>query len=381
MLGNHKVVLNSFCEIYDLLKPYADEEFWDLAENKIVPGAIYLIGRQQFEEHKHLIQQLLSARTISAAILCNPAEGSQIINRMYSLYGIKDMISAGHIVGIISGGYLPTDISYMYHEYFLTLIHNFTENLEAITEYQEKKSTDRPYKFLFLNGRFRAHRKYLLDSFKHSGLIDQSLWTNLDDVVGNTELLDIKLTENPIQYLPPKYEVDRYQDRAVAVPPKDHADTFYAKNHLFKKEWGEIYLAPLPYLDTYFSLVTETVFTYPHSFRTEKIWKPIAMGHPFVVAANSGYYRDLHNLGFQTFGHLIDESFDQIEDNQHRLERIAQVVEDLCRQDLPAFITAAEETCKYNQQLMTELRPRILQEFPQRFEQYIHERFNLNHVR
>lgn len=376
MLGNHKIVLNSFCEIQKLLSPYADEEFWDFTNCNIIPGAIYIFGRQQFTEHKKQIQELVTNGTIKA-ILCNPAEGSQTMLWMYHTFGIEYMLNNDHPVGLISGGHLPTDIPHLYHEHYLTLIHDYAENIDAIAEYQEKKSADRPYKFLFLNGRFRAHRKYLIDSFKESGLIDQCLWTNLDDVVGNTELLDIKLTENPIHYLPPKYEVDRYQEQAVAIPAKDHADGFYAKNHLFKKEWGEIYLAPLPYLDTYFSLVTETVFTYPHSFRTEKIWKPVAMGHPFIVAANYGYYREMHNLGFKTFGHLIDESFDLIEDNQTRLERLAQVVEDLCRQDLSAFITAADETCKYNQQLMAELRPRIRQEFPKHFEQYIHERFRI----
>lgn len=376
MLGNRKLVLNCFCEIYNLIKPYADEEFWDFNNCEIIPGAIYIFGRQQFAEHKKQIQELVANKTI-IVILCNPAEGSQSMLWIYHNFGIVDMLNNNLPAGLIVGGHLPPDIPHMYHEHYLTLVHDYTENLQAIAEYQEKKSTDRPYKFLFLNGRFRPHRKYLLDSFKESGLIDQCLWTNLDDVVGGSELLDIKSTENPIHYLPPKYEVDRYQSQAVAIPAKDPTDGFYAKNHLFKKEWGEIYLASLPYLDTYFSLVTETVFTYPHSFRTEKIWKPIAVGHPFIVVANYGYYRDLHNLGFKTFGHLIDESFDQISDNQIRLDRIAEVVEDLCRQDLSAFITAADETCKYNQQLMAELRPRIRQEFPQHFEQYINERFGI----
>ena len=28
------------------------------------------------------------------------------------------------------------------------------------------------------------------------------------------------------------------------------------------------------------------------------------MGHPFIVASTPGFYRDLHNLGFRTFGAL-----------------------------------------------------------------------------
>jgi hypothetical protein len=148
-----------------------------------------------------------------------------------------------------------------------------------------------------------------------------------------------------------------------------------AKAHLFSNEWGEIYLTAEPYLATSFSLVSETVFSYPHSFRTEKLWKPICIGHPFIVASNPGYYHDLHNLGFRTFGHLIDESWDSITDNQQRIERIVATVEDLCRQDLSSFLRAAEDTCKYNQLLLAEQRQQVRSNFPNQFLEYINERF------
>jgi hypothetical protein len=143
------------------------------------------------------------------------------------------------------------------------------------------------------------------------------------------------------------------------------------KYDLFDQQWGEIYLEAAPYIDTYFSVVTETVFDYPYSFRTEKIWKSVAMAHPWIAVSNCGYYRDMHRLGFRTFGHLIDESFDQIEHSQDRIERIAQVVEDLCQQDLSQFLAAAEDVCKYNQQHLAHMRVQIRKEFPERFFQFI----------
>ena len=382
MLGNRKVILNTFCEIYNLLKPYADEEFWEFTKCEIIPDAIYILSRQQFAEHNALIQQLIQDRVIYV-ILCNPAEGSEPMAWIYKNFGIEKLIDTGRIT-IITGGYLPSHIPHLYHEHFLTLPLDYDENIQAITEYQQAQALTRPYKFLFLNGRARPHRKYLIQRFKLSGLINESLWTNLDDTVGMPSNLilmhnntNIAHDQIPIQYLPPQYEVDRYQSRAVQIPPQDLSDGFYAKHHLFNREWGEIYLAPEQYLGTYFSLVTETVFDYLYAFRTEKIWKPIAIGHPFIVSTTPNFYKSLHNLGFRTFGHLIDESFDQISNAQDRVERLAEVVEDLCRQDLPSFLSAAEEVCKYNQQLMAELRLRIRQEFPQRFEQHIHERFRI----
>ena len=89
--------------------------------------------------------------------------------------------------------------------------------------------------------------------------------------------------------------------------------------------------------------------------------------------ANRGFYRDLHNMGFQTFGHVIDESFDLIDHSQERIERIAQVVEDLCQQDLASFYAECYNVCKYNQQHYAEYRHKVPQEFPQQFQQFIEQ--------
>ena len=102
--------------------------------------------------------------------------------------------------------------------------------------------------------------------------------------------------------------------------------------------------------------------------------KPLAMGHPFIVVSNSGSYRDLRNLGFKTFGHVIDESFDLIEHHQDRCDRIIEIVNDLCRQDLASFLKECYTVCKYNQQRLAELRLEVRKEFPERFTQYINER-------
>ena len=140
---------------------------------------------------------------------------------------------------------------------------------------------------------------------------------------------------------------------------------------MFDNTWGDVYIRAEPYIDTYFSLVSETVFDYPYSLRSEKIYKPMAMGHPFVAVANRGFYQDLHHAGFQTFGNLIDESFDSIDNNQDRLNRIAQVVQDLCESDLAEFLVASRAVTKYNQQHLAAEGIRIFQEFPDRFVNFI----------
>jgi hypothetical protein len=142
---------------------------------------------------------------------------------------------------------------------------------------------------------------------------------------------------------------------------------------LFNNEWGEAYIKPEPYIDTYFSLVTETVFSGTNSFRTEKIWKPIMMGHPWIAVANHGFYRDLRNMGFRTFNDVVDESFDLIDNPHDRIERISQVVKDLCTSNLTQFMLQCKDTCKYNQQVLLDYQINHVSKFPQQFVDFLRD--------
>lgn len=351
MLGNRKLLVDAFCEVRYFTTEWQDREFWDFSKETIEPGAIYLISRQQFSTNIAQIRELAKAGTI-IPVLGNPAEGSETMLRQIEGLGIVDLVREGKIF-LVVGGYLQEDIPSLYHENFLPKILDYAENLQAQKDYDANWTTDRPYKFLFLNGRGRRHRQNLIDRL--GPLLDQAIWTNLDAAIG------------PVKTLDPKYEFDFYKDNT-------HVSSGYVKYELFNNDWGEIYLNPRPYLDTYFSLVTETVFDYPYTFRTEKIWKPIAIGHPWIAVSNAGYYKDMRELGFRTFSNLIDESFDLIDDNVQRLERIALEVEWLCQQDLVKFAEESRNVCKYNQQLLAELSPKIRKEFPEQFQKYFNER-------
>jgi hypothetical protein len=73
-------------------------------------------------------------------------------------------------------------------------------------------------------------------------------------------------------------------------------------------------------------LVTETVATGRRHHLTEKTFKPIAMGMPFVIVGTQGSLRYLRSYGFKTFGDLWDESYDDEPDDSLRIEKIAQVL-------------------------------------------------------
>jgi hypothetical protein len=372
MLDSRELALDRFCEVYDLLRPWMDFEFYELKNHTPVPGAVYLIGRKQFTDNISLVKEL--AKT-SVVVLSNPHEGSETLRSQCVRLGYDSLIREGRIL-VIGGGDMEPEYPHLRYDSFLPKILDYEENIQAVKYIDQiYQQTIKPYKFLFLNGRIRPHRKYLLERFNLSNLLDHALWTSLDDNSAGGSVLslpnNLMQTPSTVKTLPRQYEHVRYRDRVDL-----QVDSHYKKYNLFNNEWGEIYLEPRAYIDTYFSLVTETIFDYPWSFRTEKIWKPVAMGHPFIVVANAGYYRDLRNLGFQTFGTVIDESFDNIQDSQQRIERIASIVEDLCQQDLAKFLEECYTVCKYNQQHLAEISKCVRKEFPQRFRQFIQPYIN-----
>jgi hypothetical protein len=73
-------------------------------------------------------------------------------------------------------------------------------------------------------------------------------------------------------------------------------------------------------------LVTETVATGRRHHLTEKTFKPIAMGMPFIIVGTQGSLRYLRSYGFQTFGDLWDESYDDEPDDSKRIEKIAHTL-------------------------------------------------------
>jgi len=92
-------------------------------------------------------------------------------------------------------------------------------------------------------------------------------------------------------------------------------------------------------------LVTETVATGRRHHLTEKTFKPIAMGMPFIIVGTQGSLRYLRSYGFKTFGDLWDESYDDEPDDSKRIEKIAhtlKLLDDLGEYRQAIFDSAAD---------------------------------------
>jgi hypothetical protein len=105
--------------------------------------------------------------------------------------------------------------------------------------------------------------------------------------------------------------------------------------------------------DSLLYLVTETVATGRRWHLTEKIFKPICLRMPFVLASTQGSLAYLRSYGFQTFGELWDESYDDEADDHARLEHIGQLLADLDCMSVPEkqdLFERAMAICEHNYQ-------------------------------
>jgi len=247
----------------------------------------------------------------------------------------------------ITGGDAPNGIVNLNSEHFLAA--TIGSQPYGIPLLDLNKHTCR-YSFLFTNRKLRPHRQYLIDLLQQRRLFDKALWCNHDrDITwGHPEFNHVySETQVPTQTLPAGYDAEN------------------------NPGWVDGVIVPQQYRDTWFTLVPETVFESPASFRTEKFYKPVLAGHPFVVCANRGFYQDLRNMGFKTYGEWIDESFDQIDNGQHRIERLVEQVVWLVKQDLSKFWAETHQVRLYNQHHALAIHSSQQQTFTQQMKDFV----------
>ena len=177
-----------------------------------------------------------------------------------------------------------------------------------------------------------------LESFN---LLDDALWSNL--LLNNPE-------NGEIVRLPKEYD----------MPELDNSENI----SLRLMEWDQWLAGPAvlkQYDNTHFSVIAESTITHRYSFFTEKIYKPIIMGHPFITLASKNYYPDLRKM-FRTFEPYIDEVFSMHDDWEIRVSSIVREVNRLIYDDnLVNLLKKVEPICKENQERFWKL----YDEYPQ----------------
>ena len=179
--------------------------------------------------------------------------------------------------------------NYNMPEFFAWIINNEFNRARLDYTCSRINTETKTHKFLFLNGEHRINRERFFEEFKFAGLLDSSIWSHRSGKSANG-----------------------------FGPDQDWQDPFVHPDFRFYAYY------PSHYYQTNISIVSET--TQNEWFPTEKTYKSLMLGHPFVVYGGQHSLKKLHMLGFETFSNDIDESYD---DCEFPMERATKLVESL----------------------------------------------------
>lgn len=204
--------------------------------------------------------------------------------------------------------------------------------------------------FTALSRTHKWWRATCMSQFREQGFLNNSFWSY------NTKCLVGDLPEdNPICMT--DHEQTVMQDFITNGPYFCDSDNVDAHNdHRVVPEHL--------YTDSYCNIVLETLFDADQSggaFITEKTYKCIKFGQPFVIVGAVGSLQALRADGYRTFDHAIDNSYDTIVDNTDRWIAIKRTVEKIKQQDLYQWYLSCVPDLLHNQQVfMQQQTPALL---------------------
>jgi nucleoside-diphosphate-sugar epimerase len=112
------------------------------------------------------------------------------------------------------------------------------------------------------------------------------------------------------------------------------------------------------YKSTFISLVTETLIDTSILFMSEKIWKPIVAGHPFIVLGNVNTLLYLKEQGYKTFDKWIDESYDLEPDHHKKIDMVIKELNKLKTKSIGELKEIRKEmydVCLFNRKKFVEI--------------------------
>lgn len=158
---------------------------------------------------------------------------------------------------------------------------------------------------------FRQYRIYLIHKFFNTGFEEHSYISfngkNWKDELKNYDHFDIL-------HLP--------DSKQKQIPNKKISYDNWGDNQIFGNGMMQSRIPLDFYSRVNYITVSETLCVENKKHLTEKIFKPIAAGKPFVLAGGVNNLEYLRSYGFKTFGDIWNEDYDNIVDPKERLDAL-----------------------------------------------------------
>lgn len=203
---------------------------------------------------------------------------------------------------------------------------------------------DRPFSYLSTNGAAREPRLYTVCELARRDLLKHGKVSMLCRYGGKPSYVSIDKFVSPRnqEYQGILSFHQKFVKEKLPMYLDVDVDTLTKNDRVLDKNL---------YLDTYMSLVNETVCSSPPPglafknanplFITEKTFKPFVMFHPFLITGGPGILSYLHSCAYETFPEIFDESYDSEQNAGRRIGMVLDQLHHFCG------LTQEEKKLKY----------------------------------
>ncbi len=212
---------------------------------------------------------------------------------------------------------------------------------ELVAHVESEKTPTK--KFLCLNGGGREHRVFFLKELFRRKLNTHGHISYLKKFLGGDQTREFVDSFDPEQS-----KILRFHESFTLDP-------LYLDTPKAFDEWHNRGMSAWTYEDSWFTVVTETLYQPDSVFLTEKSFKPIANLHPFLLVGFTGALETLRDLGYKTFSPWFDESYDHEKSHALRFRKVLKEVERLCNLSDDAWGQMLDEmtpTLEHNRNLL-----------------------------
>lgn len=230
---------------------------------------------------------------------------------------------------------------------------------------EHSRDPSRKKSFIFLNRKASPHRIIALSELHNRSLLSKCYLSFYDDFIEKSSIraLTPNLAENVIE--------THKKVLKPNLPTKlTLTDDYYNMYHLTQEDIEF-------HQNSLFSLISETLFCsnmdiildtpsllanvlcYPCVFLTEKTWRTVKQKHPFIILGCVHSLKALREMGYKTFSPYIDESYDNIQNDEERLIAVINEVERLCNmsiEETKLWLEKVHEITEYNFKLNVQKR-------------------------
>jgi hypothetical protein len=233
-------------------------------------------------------------------------------------------------------------------------------NLKRLNYWQDTSNLDKSYMFDVLLGTRRPHRDFvMLNLQRHRRLLDNSIVTYRSVFTGG--FVDCQ-SHNIATY---------FSDFELQWPyVSDNLDPAWEVSSSIEKNMSP-FLPYEIYRRTWYSAVCETLHTGDQFFLTEKTSKPLFAKRLFVMFSSKRHLENLQKLGFETFGSVIDESYDQEDIDLRRYQMAFDQMLSLSQQDPRHVLEKVQPILEHNHNRMCQLQQETQQDMTRLLTEYI----------